>query len=204
MSAVLNLKKIHSILGLILVLPIIGWIFTGMIFLFKPGYGEAYQQISPKFYTIDQYDFTIPENSWSEVRVVKTILGDHLLVKAEHQWQHLNLASFKPAPLPSTKDQIRFLTDAISSHSERYGTVEGKEGDVYVTSTGVELSLNWDTLSIYQSGNDTKLINLFYKIHYLQWLGNKKANITLAVVALSLLLLLILYGVVLYFRRRRG
>lgn len=203
MSAVLNLKKIHTTLGLILVIPLIGWVLTGMVFLFKPGYGEAYQQISPKFYAIDHYDFSLPENSWSEVRVVKSVLGNHLLVKDEHQWQHLNLADFKPWPLPSSEDQIRLLTDAIAGHSERYGTVEGRDGDVYVTSTGVELRLNWNTLSIYQSGSDTQLINLLYKIHYLQWLGNKQANIVLAVFGLLLLSLLMSYGVVLYLRKRK-
>lgn len=199
----MNLKKIHTALGLILVIPLLAWIVTGVIFIFKPGYGEAYQQIIPKFYAIDRYDFTIPDNKWSEVRIVQTVLGKHLLVKMEHQWQHVDLVDFTPMPMPSIQEQIRFLTDAISINSERYGVVEEKKGDVYVTSTGVELSLNWDTLSIYQTGNDTRLINLFYKIHYLQWLGNKTANITLAVVGLSLLLCLIFYGVILYLRRRR-
>lgn len=200
----MNLRKIHSILGLMLVIPILGWVITGMIFIFKPGYGEAYQQLTPKFYAIEQYDFTIPADKWREVRVVKSVLGKHLLVKEEHQWLHIDEVSFQPMPMPSVEEQILFLSDAISSNIERYGVIEeGKEG-VYMTSTGVELSLNWNTLSIYQSGNDTRLINLFYKIHYLQWLGNKKANIALAVIALSSLILLICYGLVLYARRRRG
>lgn len=203
MNDVLNLKKIHTILGLILIVPITGWVITGMIFLFKPGYGEAYEQISPKFYTIDQYGLTIPDTGWSEVRIVRTILGKHLLVKNDHQWQHLNLIDFKPLPIPSIEDQIRLLTDAVSGSRERYGVVESKKGDVFVTSTGVELSFQWDTLRIYQSGNDTKLIDVFYKIHYLQWLGNKTANILLAVLALLMLLFLIGCGVAMFLRRRR-
>lgn len=204
MRVIVSLRKMHSILGLMLVIPILGWVMTGMIFIFKPGYDEAYQQLTPKFYAIEQYDFTIPSDKWREVRIVKSVLGQHLLVKTEHQWQHLDWVKFLPMPMPSVEEQIRFLTDAISSNRERYGVIEESKEGGYMTSTGVLLSLNWDTLSIYQSGNDTRFINLFYKIHYLQWLGNKKANIALAVIVLSLLLLLITYGLVLYFRRRIG
>ena len=106
------------------------------------------------------------------------------------------MATFRPyniyaPPLPSEDDQIRLLHDAVKKNSHRYGHIEKRLDNAFITSTGVSLHLNWNTLSIQQTGRDTQLINQLYKIHYLQWLGNKQANILLATAALLILTLLV-------------
>ena len=93
-----NLKKIHTILGLILIVPLLAWAFTGLIFLIKPGYSQAYEQLSLQLYPIDQHDIALPEKPWIEVRLLKTILGHHLLVKSDNTWQHLDPITFMPPP----------------------------------------------------------------------------------------------------------
>lgn len=199
----MNSKKIHHVLGLILLLPLLGWICTGVIFLVKPGYAGAYEQISPMLYPMDESAPILAKKSWMEMRFLKTILGNHLLVKVDGEWQHLDAESLTLRPAPGEEQEILLLSDAISSNPERYGDIEGHTDNIYVTSTGVELNLDWNTLSISQKGNDTQLINTLYKIHYLQWLGNEKANTVLGVVGLLLLLLLVCFGVILYVRSRR-
>ncbi|MBU2985145.1 hypothetical protein KO528_07270 [Saccharophagus degradans] len=195
-------RKIHRVIGMVLILPLVGWLVTGMVFLIKPGYAGAYEQLSPKYYALGERTFpTKPD--WFEVRLVKTILGEHLLVKAADGWVHLDPGSLNPMPAPSELNASKLLLDAVSHNPQRYGTIEGMANGVYITSTGIELSLDWQTLSIRQKGRDTALINTLYKIHYLQWLGNKQANTVLGVVGLVGLFLLVFYGAILFFRGRK-
>ncbi|WP_372882150.1 PepSY domain-containing protein [Psychromonas sp.] len=200
----MNPKKVHNVLGLILLLPLLGWICTGVVFLIKPGYAGAYEQISPKLYEIEAGEIISPQKSWKEIRFFRTILGKHLLVKVDGEWQQLDSESLELKPRPGKEQEVLLLSDAISHHYERYGSIEKEQGDIYITSTGVELSLNWNTLSISQKGKDTKLIGTLYQIHYLQWFGNKQANTVLGITGLLALSLLVYYGVVSYLRRRKG
>lgn len=174
-----------------------------MIFLVKPGYSGAYEMLMPKLYPLETAVALSPEESWTELRVVKTILGEHLLVKIGGAWQNLNIDTLEPQPSPSDDQLVSLLNDAISANRERYGSAVRKENDNFFTSKGVELKFDWSSLHISQSGADTKLIDTLYKIHYLQWLGQKQANAVLGVAGLVALTLLVCYGVVLYVRRRK-
>lgn len=199
----MNSNKIHRVLGLILVVPLLGWIFTGMIFLVKPGYSGAYEMLAPKLYPLETEVVISPDESWTELRVAKTILGEHLLVKVGGEWHNLNLVTLEPQPSPSDDQIVSLLNDAISTNRERYGSAVRQENHNFFTSTGVELTFNWSSLYISQSGGDTKLIDTLYKIHYLQWLGQKQANAALGLAGLTALTLLVCYGIVLYVRRRK-
>lgn len=198
----MNLTKAHRVLGLILLLPLLGWITTGLVFLIQPGYAGAYEQLSPKLYPLDNSNFITPQNIWTEVRLVQTILGEHLLVRANGQWQHLDPKSQKIQPPPNAEQLALLLSDAISVNTERYGHIDKRAGEFYVTSTDIKLSVNWNTLSIHQEGNDTRLINTLYKIHYLQWLPSSTVNTLVGTFALVLLALLVCFGVIAYLARR--
>lgn len=196
-------KKVHRFLGLLLVLPLVGWIVTGFIFLIKPGYSGAYEMVSPNLYPIEDV-FTIdPKEDWVETRLLKTVLGHHLLVNNGRQWLHLDPQSMTEKARPSDADVVRLLEDALKFNKERYGVIQSSRDSEFITTTGIELSLDWNALRISQYGRDTKLIDTLYKIHYLQWLGNRQANNVLGVIGLLALTLLVIYGVVLYLRSRR-
>lgn len=119
------------------------------------------------------------------------------------QWQHINPITLKPITPPNAEEIHLLLADAISVKPQRYGQLEQKKGDTHITTTGVELTLDWNTLSISQQGNDTRLISTLYKIHYLQWLGHKEANKVLGIAGLVALALMVYYGLILYLRRRK-
>lgn len=199
----MNLTKAHRVLGLILLLPLLGWITTGFVFLIQPGYAGAYEQLSPKLYPLDKSSIITPQNTWTEVRLVHTILGQHLLVRANGQWQHLDPKSQKLQPPPNAEQLALLLSDAISVNAERYGHIENRAGEFYVTSTDIKLSVNWNTLTIHQEGNDTRLINALYKIHYLQWLPHSTGNTIMGALGLLLLALLVCFGIVSYLGRRQ-
>ena len=187
----MNARKLHRAAGLALLLPFAGWVVTGFVFFLKPGYGPAYEQLRVRTYPLEKPVTLPPRPEWRESRVLKTVLGRHLLARTEHSWEHLDADTLAPRPEPSTEERGRLLEDALrGKDAERYGRLLPGEP---LTDTGVRLALDWKTLTILQAGPDTDRINALYKIHYLQWTGVKTLDRVLgflglaAVAALSLL-----------------
>ncbi len=196
-------RKLHKIIGLILVLPMLGWTITGLIFFIKPGYGGAYEQLKLKTYSLEQSFVVSLSENWQEARLIKTILGQHLLVKTNGAVKHLDPVSLLPKELP-TKSQIEsLLVDAFTKNKERYGEIIEVVDFTAHTSTGIEVNLNWNSLTLYQTGQDTKLINLLYEIHYLQWSPFKGFNQFLGILGLVLLMTITVLGVRIYVKSRR-
>ena len=125
-------RTLHRVLGIILLLPFFGWALTGLVFFIKPGYEGAYEVLSPKTYPMERAVTINPEPSWLEFRCFRTVLGEHLLVRTEAGWSHLNPADVQPRAKP-TEDELRtLLKDAFSSNPRRYGNVSkcvGRHGD---------------------------------------------------------------------------
>lgn len=196
-------RKLHKIIGLILVLPMLGWTITGIIFFIKPGYQGAYEQLSIKTYPLSDSIVVRPKSDWQEMKLVSTILGDHLLVKTKNKTKHLDANSLLPKLEPSETQFKALLLDAFTGNSERYGEVVTLDGLSARTNTGVEIKLDWNNLRLSQKGQDTELINLLYKVHYLQWTPSKNFNQFLGILGLILLALLTVLGVRIYLRNRR-
>ena len=196
-------RKLHKIIGLILVLPMLGWTITGVIFFIKPGYQGAYEQLSVKTYPLSESIVVQPKRDWQEMKLVSTILGDHLLVKTKSKTNHLDPNSLLPKLEPSETEFKALLLDAFTGNSARYGEVVTLDGLSAQTNTGVEVKLDWNSLRLSQKGQDTELINLLYKVHYLQWTPSKNFNQFLGISGLLLLALLTALGVRIYLGNRR-
>ncbi len=196
-------RKIHKIVGITLLIPFLGWILTGIIFLTKPGYEQAYERIVIKQYPLDAEHPITPEIDWLEYRIFKTILGYHLVVNTNGNWIQLDPLTKTEKVKPNQSDVLRLLQDAVSVNPQRYGVVKNLGNGSYRTSTDVDLTFNWHSMTISQRGKDTKFIGLMYKIHYLAWLGNKPANILLSILGLLLLSVLVYYGILLSFTKKR-
>ncbi|MFT5112190.1 MAG: hypothetical protein ACI8P9_001514 [Parasphingorhabdus sp.] len=188
---------------MILLLPMFGWSITGIVFFVKPGYSDAYQQLALKTYPLDQLRAIEPNSEWLEVRAMKTLLGNHLLVRKDGLSLHLEPQTLSIRTRPNDVEMAKLLNDAISFNPVRYGNVIEVSGNVARTSTGVELKLNWDNLQLSQRGRDTELIDTLYKIHYLQWSPNKTVNQLLGIFGLVLLICMSVLGCLLLFRGRR-
>lgn len=193
------LNKIHAYVGLALLLPLFVWAVTGFIFLLKPGYKKAYEQLdiaqAPYFETIR----VEPKKHWQQLTFLHSVLGAHLLVTTTtREFLHLDPRSLQPWPHP-TEQQVARLIEAATKHdSERYGEVADveQEGDHFriTTNTKVELHLDWKTLKLLQSGDDTRFIDRLYRLHYLQWSPAPKLNHVLALLALVGLLIMCAVG----------
>ncbi|MFN0158052.1 MAG: hypothetical protein ACKVRP_08290 [Bacteroidota bacterium] len=193
-------RKLHRIIGVTLLLPFVGWAVTGLIFFIKPGYADAYDMLTVKTYPLGGSTQVRPDSAWHEFRYFRTILGDHLIVRSADGWQHLDPQSLNPRD-PPMEDQIRKLVgDAFTANSQRYGNVSRVSGDSISTDTGIEVTLDWTRLSLYQRGKDTDRIDLLYKIHYLQWTGVDSVDKFLGLAGLVLVLLLTVLGARLAFK----
>ena len=195
-------RKLHKLIGLILVLPMLGWTFTGLVFFIKPGYQGAYEQLSVKTYPLSGPITIIPQDNWQEVRVVKTVLGEHLIVKANNKSQHLDPTTLLAMPEPTTLQFETLINDAFTDNQARYGDIISTDGLTAKTNTGVEVVLNWSSLRLSQQGQDTQLINLLYQVHYLQWTPFKELNQVVGIFGLILLISLTVLGVRIYLKQR--
>lgn len=198
----MKVRSLHRTIGIILLLPFFGWGITGFIFFLKPGYAAAYESLSSRTYPLQDSVRIVPGAGWREFRYFKTIVGDHLIARTDSGWVHLDPATRKPRSKPSEAEIKQLLTDAFTANPERYGEVAGISGEIIKTTTDVEVSLDWNRVSLYQKGKDTDRIDWYYKIHYLQWTGIKSVDKILGVVGLVLVMVLAALGAWLVIKKR--
>jgi hypothetical protein len=194
-------RKIHRCIGIILLLPFLGWAITGLVFFIKPGYAAAYEILSPRTYPLNGALPINPDPAWLEFRFLRTVLGDHLLVRTDRGWQHLNPANKQPRVMPNESEVKLLLKDAFSVNPSRYGNISRVSGDKVWTDTGVEINIDWNRMSLQQRGKDTDRIDLLYRIHYLQWTGVKRLDKIVGLTGLVLVMALTTLGAWLAFKR---
>jgi hypothetical protein len=197
----MRIRSLHRILGIVLLLPFFGWALTGLVFFIKPGYEHAYEILTPKTYPINTQLPISPEPGWQEVRYLRTILGDHLLVRTREGWTNLNPENNQVRNPPTDEEIRRLLKDAFSLNPGRYGDVTSVNGNTITTNTGVEVTLDWNRMSLQQRGKDTARIDLLYRIHYLQWTGMKNVDRVVGFVGIVLVLTLTTLGAWLALKR---
>ena len=197
----MTVRRIHRVIGITMLLPFVGLAITGFIFFIKPGYGGAYEALAVKTYALEPSLTVVPRPEWRELRVLRTILGPHVLARTESGWTHLHADTLEAAPPPSD-DQVRTLVaDALTSHAERYGTISRVSGASVDTSTGARVTLDWNRLSLSQRGRDTDRIDALYRVHYLQWTGSPAIDRVLGFLGLTMLIALSAFGARLACRR---
>ena len=195
-------RSLHRLLGMVMLLPFIGWAVTGAIFFLKPGYTGAYDIPQIKTYPLTEQTQIKADPTWLEMRLLKTVLGEHLLVRTGEGWQHLDPVTQQLKMPPSEDEMLQLLNDALQTNPERYGSIASINGNTATTSTGVRVSLNWQRLTLTQTGKDTDRIDTLYKIHYLQWTGIPSIDKVLGAVGIAFILILSFLGLRLFFSRR--
>lgn len=195
-------RRWHRRLGIVLLLPFLGWAATGLVFFLKPGYAGAYAELRPRFLPLAggaSATTAAPRPGWLEMRRVRTVLGEHLLVRTADGRLHLHAESGEPFTVPDERSLQALVADAIAANVERYGTIartataDGATA-AYETTTGVRIEVDWPTLSLQQRGSDTERIDALYRVHYLQWTGVKSVDRVVGVAGLAGLIALTLLG----------
>jgi len=189
----MRIRSLHRLIGLVLLLPFLGWAATGIVFFVKPGYGGAYEQLSVRTYPLENTAI-VASPQWQELRFVRTVLGDHLLARTTEGWQHLDAGTGALLAPPDEDALRRLLEDAFTANPTRYGAIVAMTDDTVITDTGVEVRLDWHRLGLHQRGSDTALIDTLYRVHYLQWTGVAALDQILGLLGLGLLILMTLLG----------
>lgn len=194
-------RSIHRALGITMLLPLLAWAVTGAIFFIKPGYGGAFESLAVRTYPLTA-PVSLPSSSdWREVRYLKTVLGDHLIVRGASGWRQLDPVTLQERPAPSDGDLRALVADAFTANPERYGHIASIDGTTITTDTGVRATFDWNRLSLSQRGRDTDRIDAIYRVHYLQWTGIASLDKVLGGLGLVLIVALSAFGVRLLFRR---
>lgn len=196
----MTVRRLHRILGIVMLLPFAGWAATGIVFFTKPGYGAAYDALAVKTYPLERPLAVQPDPAWREVRYLRTILGPHVIVRTAAGWAQLNPVTLQPLPAPPDDEVKRLIADAITINPGRYGRIATLDGAVATTDTGAVITFDWNRLALQQRGRDTDRIDLLYKVHYLQWTGQKTLDKVLGLAGLTLLIALTALGARLAFR----
>lgn len=215
------LKTAHRLAGLVLAVPLILWIGTGLLFHMKPGWDETYESLA------------VPPPGplpWEKVvfspAAVKArgLLDPGPVALAPHPsglvaWFGLREGrpaavdgtSGEPIPPASESAARAFALAAISAsrHAKSYGTIVSAETAahrsvftgvenpalLFRTSGGKRVLVDRVTGEVSQTGDLNAWIDRLYRIHYLQWTPWKPVNIGLVLVASLLVLLLAASGV---------
>lgn len=193
------LNKIHAYLGLVLVLPMFVWAVTGFVFLIKPGYEEAYEQLSIAQLPFPGISQLVPQPHWRQIQVVQTALGTHLLVTTmDGEHKHLDPLTLEPRELPTTEQLYQLFEEATMHNRERYGNllnIKQTGNHLHLlTTTQMHVQLDWQTLRLQQRGEDTRFIDHLYRMHYLQWSPTPTINRALAALGLLALLTMCFLG----------
>ncbi len=197
----MRIRSVHRIIGILLFIPFFGWALTGLVFFIKPGYEGAYEMLALKTYPMTAGLPITSEPEWLELRYLRTILGDHLLVRAKSGWIQLDPTTKQQRNRPGDEDLRKLLKDAFTVNPQRYGDISTINGTTVTTNTGVEVSVDWNRMSLQQKGRDTDRIDRLYRIHYLQWTGVKSIDRVVGIVGIALVLVLTSLGGWLVFKR---
>ncbi len=192
-------RKLHKWVGLLLLLPVFAWAITGVFFLFRPAFNEAYGALEVKTYPLSApLEIEIGEQ-WLEYRYFETVLGRHLLLRTPAGWSHLNAVTGVEFIEPDGDALAALVNDAVTINPERFGEVTKISNGSFTTSTGVRIEVSWPRLSLRQVGNDTRWIDRIYDIHYLRWTGIEWLDDIVGLLGLMLLILMAATGAKLLF-----
>lgn len=201
-------RTFHRWLAIVLVIPLVVWSITGLLFHLKPGWSRAYDLLLAERPAMVHLDRLVLPAGTTHVEAFATAIGPLARVTTDRGDELYDLDSgTRRSPLAI--DAAKALAvDAIhrSKYASSYGelgTVTSTDASVTIQTTGGPvISVGRNDARISQRGPDTERIDWLYRIHYLQWTGLGVLDKVLAVVGLGLIWLVMIPGIVLFVRRR--
>jgi uncharacterized iron-regulated membrane protein len=205
-------SRIHRWLAIVLVVPLVIWSITGVLFHLKPGWSRAYDMLS-----IDRPLDALPANPPDAIataaggtiihlELTNTALGPLYRVATTAGTVLLDASLHRRSPL-SLEDARTLAADAVahSPHAADYGTLRDARIDrntVRLAFEHANVDIDRDSALLVQRGRDTDRIDWLYRLHYLSWTGNRTLDKLLAIVGLALIWVVMIPGLVLFVRRR--
>ncbi|MBV8759805.1 MAG: PepSY domain-containing protein [Deltaproteobacteria bacterium] len=206
------MRRLHRWLAIVLVVPLVVWTVTGLLFHLKPGWSRAYDQLSaerplaPPLPTATSDALAAAAAAPIErLELFGTALGPLYRITTHDKTLLLDTALHARSPL-SADDARTLALDAVahSAHAADYGAPAATDvapDTVRITFAHAEVDVDRATASISQHGRDTARIDWLYRLHYLSWTGNRTFDRILAVLGLALVWIVMIPGIVLFVRR---
>lgn len=205
-------SRVHRYLALVLVVPLIVWSVTGLLFHLKPGWSRAYDMLDDERPLENAHVVplsTVAVDGVQRLELFGTALGPLYRISTKDGTTLVDATTgAKRSPL-SEADAKTLALDAVAHSREKagYGDIartEVRDDVVRLTfSKGPIVEVGRTDARIRQHGADTARIDWLYRIHYLQWTGMKTFDKVLAIVGLLLIWLVMIPGLVLAWRRVR-
>ena len=206
--------KAHRWLAIVLVTLLVVWSVTGLLFHIKPGWDRAYDQLS-----VERRDTQLRMEEMTglqslggapitRIELFDTAIGPLYRARTATGTELFDAKTGRLRVL-DTSDVRTLVADAVSRspHKSAYGDVvdvklDGDSGRVTL-SGGPVVELGLHDARASQHGPDTDRIDWLYRIHYLQWTGNRSVDRWLAVAGLALIWAVMIPGIVLFVSRLR-
>lgn len=201
------MRRLHRLLGLLLLLPLVAWTVTGLAFHLKPGWAGAYEQLHG--FDEDPLDPSalLPPAGLPIAGVAtawelgSTAVGPVYRVSRKDGPLLVHAATGTIlSPLDrAAVEAIARQTSSRAAAPERYGDVKEvllseHEGMVRFAG-GAEVRVGRYDLSVAQRGPDTAWIDRLYELHYLRWSRIEAIDRVLAPLAIAAVWLLAFSGV---------
>jgi uncharacterized iron-regulated membrane protein len=209
-------SRVHRYLALLLVVPLIVWSVTGLLFHLKPGWSRAYDMLDAEqpletanVTPVATVVATFPEGV-QHLELFGTAIGPMYRITTKNGTALVDATTgTRRSPLTES-DAKALVLDAVSHSREKAGygelaATEAKDDVVrFRFSGGVIVDIDRNDARISQHGSDTERIDWLYRIHYLKWSGKKTLDRVLALVGLALIWAVLIPGLVLAWRRARA
>ena len=201
----LSWARVHRWLSVLLVVPLAVWSITGLVFHLKPGWARAYDQLAiERPTTLHPASLAPPPADVQSLELFDTVLGPLYRIDGARL---VDARTGQPRVL--SPDEARALAaDAVARSAHPYGAagaVTSDDATVHIAyGDGVRVDVSRADARISQRGSDTDRIDWLYRLHYLQWTGNRTLDRVIAVAGLVLIWMVFVPGLVLFVRRLRA
>lgn len=230
----LPVRRLHRLLGLVLCLPLVLWMATGLLFHVKHRYAEAYEPLAAPLPAPAAWGGAVMSPAAVTARGhldagAPIALGTHprglvcYFGKKGGEGAAVDSASGEPVPLATEEAALLWAEAAVaaSKHAARYGRPEGgrpAEKAAFPSrltgtsdpafrfrfSGGKRVLVDRVTGEVSQSGDLNEWIDATYRVHYLQWTPWKGVNVALVLLAIPVTFLLAAGGLFLALRPSRS
>ena len=201
----LSWARVHRWLSVVLVVPLAVWSITGLVFHLKPGWARAYDQLAiERPTTLHPASLAPPPADVQSLELFDTVLGPLYRIDGARL---VDARTGQPRVL-SPDDARALAADAVARSPHAYGAagaVTSDDATVHIAyGSGVRVDVSRADARISQRGSDTDRIDWLYRLHYLQWTGNRTLDRVIAVAGLVLIWMVFVPGLVLFVRRLRA
>jgi uncharacterized iron-regulated membrane protein len=208
---------VHRWLAIALVALLVVWSVTGVLFHLKPGWDRAYDQLAVERPGPLKLAAIVPSSSIeaalegaaiARVTLFDSQIGPLYRVSTAAGTELVDATTGKKRSPLTVPEAESLIADAVSRspHRAAYGSPTATHTDertVKVDFKDATVTLGRSDARISQHAESTGRIDWLYRIHYLQWTGNKTIDRAFAVLGLALIWAVMIPGILLFVRRFR-